>query len=68
MGGDEPPDRLLAVAARGDEVFLGGLDGGGERPDPADPELDDLRDEPFPQCCERDVVGLDASVPERRQR
>jgi hypothetical protein len=37
VGGDEPPDRLLAVAARRDEVFLGGLDGGGERPDPRIP-------------------------------
>ena len=34
----------------------------------ADPELDDLRDEPFPECCERAVVGHDTSVPDRRRR
>ena len=65
VGGDQPLDRRLTVAARGDEVLLRGLDGGGERSDTPDPELDDLRHEPFPERCERGVVGHDSSVPDR---
>jgi hypothetical protein len=45
VGGDEAPDGLLPVAARGDQVLLGDLDGRLERAAATDAQLHDLGDE-----------------------